>query len=113
MTAIAVVTTVGNRKEARRLARALVEARLAACAHVSRIESVYAWKGAIEQGKEYRVLFKTIEEHYPAAERAIRELHAYELPARIIGSTSPMAVQAVEMLQCILQGRASAALPRS
>lgn len=81
MTAIAVVTTVGNRKEARRLARALVEARLAACAHVSRIESVYAWKGAIEQGKEYRVLFKTIEEHYPAAERAIRELHAYELPA--------------------------------
>ncbi|MBX9944280.1 MAG: divalent-cation tolerance protein CutA [Reyranella sp.] len=81
MTVIAVVTTVGNRKEARRLARALVEARLAACAHVSRIESVYSWKGAIEQGKEYRVLFKTIEEHYPAVERAIRELHAYELPA--------------------------------
>ncbi len=81
MTVIAVVTTVGNRKEARRLARALVEAKLAACAHVSRIESVYSWKGAIEQGKEYRVLFKTVEDHYPAAERAIRDLHAYELPA--------------------------------
>lgn len=81
MSAIAVVTTVASRKEARALARALVEAKLAACAQVSRIESVYAWKGAIESGKEYRVLFKTLEEHYPAVERAIRDLHSYELPA--------------------------------
>ena len=43
MSAIAVVTTVASRKEARTLARALVEAKLAACAQVSRIESVYAW----------------------------------------------------------------------
>ncbi len=81
MTAIAVVTTVGSRKEARSLALALVEAKLAACAQISRIESVYPWKGAIEHGKEYRVLFKTLDEHYPAVERAIRELHSYELPA--------------------------------
>ena len=81
MTAIAVVTTVASRKEARTLARALVEAKLAACAQISRIESVYPWKGAIEQGKEYRVLFKTLDEHYAAVERAIRELHSYELPA--------------------------------
>ena len=81
MTAIAVVTTVASRKEARTLARALVEAKLAACAQISRIESVYPWKGAIEQGKEYRVLFKTLDEHYPAVERAIRERHTYELPA--------------------------------
>ena len=81
MTAIAVVTTVASRKEARTLARALVEAKLAACAQISRIESVYPWKGAIEQGKEYRVLFKTLDEHYAAVERAIRELHTYELPA--------------------------------
>lgn len=81
MTAIAVITTVANRKEARALARALVEAKLAACAQITRIESIYPWKGAIEHGKEYRVLFKTLEEHYPAVERAIRKLHSYELPA--------------------------------
>lgn len=81
MTAIAVVTTVGSRKEARSLARALVEVRLAACAQISRIESIYPWKGKIEHGKENRVLFKTLDEHYPAVERAIRELHSYELPA--------------------------------
>jgi len=81
MTAIAVVTTVGDKKEARRMAHALVEGGLAACAHIERIESVYAWKGKIERGREYRVLFKTVEERYDAVERAIRDLHSYELPA--------------------------------
>ena len=81
MKPIAVVTTVASRKEARAMAHALVTARLAACAQISRIESVYAWKGAIEHGKEYRVLFKTTDESYDAVERAIRELHSYELPA--------------------------------
>ena len=81
MTAIAVVTTVGSKKEARRMAHALVEARLAACAQISKIDSVYAWKGAIEHGKEYRVLFKTTAERYDGVERAIREVHSYELPA--------------------------------
>ena len=81
MKPIAVVTTVAGKKEARAMARALVKARLAACAQISRIESIYAWKGAIERGKEYRVLFKTTEERYPAVESAIRGLHSYELPA--------------------------------
>jgi len=81
MTAIAVVTTVGNKKEARRMAHAVVEAGLAACAQIEKIESVYTWKGAIEHGKEYRVLFKTTDERYEAVEGAIRDMHSYELPA--------------------------------
>ncbi len=81
MTAIAVVTTVGGKKEARRMAHALVEDGLAACAHIEKIDSVYAWKGKIEHGKEYRVLFKTVEARYDSIERTIRELHSYELPA--------------------------------
>jgi|SRR5689334_4512541 periplasmic divalent cation tolerance protein len=81
MTAIAVVTTVGDKKEARRIALAVVEAKLAACAQVEKIDSVYIWKGKIEHGKEYRVLFKTTEAHYSAVERAIRDMHSYELPA--------------------------------
>ncbi len=80
-TPIAVVTTCGSKKEARKLALALVEAKLAACAQISRIDSVYAWKGRIERGKEYRVLFKTTEARYAAVESAIRDMHSYELPA--------------------------------
>ncbi len=44
------------------------------------IESVYTWKGTVESGKEYRILFKTLDEHYPRVERAILELHPYEVP---------------------------------
>lgn len=78
---IAVLTTVGAREEAMRMAHALVERGLAACAHVSPIESVYRWKGAIESAQEFRVLFKTTGDRYEAVEAAIRQLHSYELPA--------------------------------
>ena len=81
MKAIAVVTTVGNRDEARRLARTLVERKLAACAQISEIESFYTWKGAVQNEPEFRVLFKTLDGRYAEVERAIRELHSYELPA--------------------------------
>ncbi len=76
-----VVTTVGQRNEADRLARTLVERGLAACAQITAIDSVYAWKGAVAQGAEFRILFKVAPNAYEAAERAIRELHPYELPA--------------------------------
>jgi periplasmic divalent cation tolerance protein len=78
---IAVLTTVGSRTEAQSMARALVERKLAACAQISEIESFYTWKGAVQNEKEYRVLFKTTNVRYAAVETAIRELHTYELPA--------------------------------
>jgi periplasmic divalent cation tolerance protein len=79
--AIAVVTTVGTRADAERLARTLVERRLAACAQVEAIDSFYVWDGALQHDPEFRVLFKTTRERYDDVETAIRELHPYELPA--------------------------------
>jgi len=81
MRPIAVVTTIGTREEALALARALVEQRLAACAQVSAIESVYRWQGAVQEEPEWRVLVKTTDARYAAVEAAIRALHSYELPA--------------------------------
>jgi periplasmic divalent cation tolerance protein len=81
MKLLAVYTTVATEDEARAMARALVERELAACAQFWPIESVYRWKGAVEEGREYRLLFKTTEAQYAAVEAAIRERHAYELPA--------------------------------
>ena len=81
MTAIAVVTTAGSRDEAQRLARTLVERKLAACAQISEIESVYRWKGQVQQEPEFRILFKTTDQRYAEVESAIRELHSYEMPA--------------------------------
>lgn len=81
MNCIAVITTVATRAHAQALARALVERKLAACAQISEIESFYTWNGAVAHEPEFRVLFKTVAERYPALEAAIRERHGYELPA--------------------------------
>lgn len=81
MKLLAVYTTVARREDAQRIARALVERGLAACAQISEIESFYVWQGALEHEGEFRLLLKTTEAAYPALEAALRELHPYELPA--------------------------------
>jgi periplasmic divalent cation tolerance protein len=81
MKIIAVTTTVATAEVAREMARTLVERKLAACAQISRIESFYAWKGAVQDEPECRIVFKTTDTRYGAVEAAIRELHPYELPA--------------------------------
>ena len=80
-TPLLVVTTVGTREDALRLARALVDLRLAACAQIGQIHSVYRWQGAVQEEAEFRVLFKTSSERYAQVEAAIRQRHPYELPA--------------------------------
>ena len=54
-----VLTTTGTREEAGKIARALVERRLAACVNVVAIESVYRWKEAVESAQEWLLLVKT------------------------------------------------------
>ncbi|MBY4594570.1 divalent-cation tolerance protein CutA [Ottowia caeni] len=76
-----VLTTVANQADAQALARVLVEKRLAACAQINAIESVYRWEGAIQQGTEWRILLKTASDRYQALEAAILQHHPYDLPA--------------------------------
>lgn len=81
MQLIAVYTIVANQEEARRIAKALVKRKLAACAQITAIESFYSWKGTVQHEPEWRVLFKTTTAQYAAVEAAVRDLHTYELPA--------------------------------
>ena len=78
---IAVFTTAATEDEARRIAGALVERRLAACVQVSAIESFYAWEGEVRQDPEFRLMAKTTRGRYAEVEAAIREQHSYDLPA--------------------------------
>lgn len=78
---IAVVTTLPTREQALGMARALVERRLAACAQIDTIESIYRWQGTIEHEGEFRLLLKTLAARYDDVVQAIRERHSYELPA--------------------------------
>jgi periplasmic divalent cation tolerance protein len=81
MAALLVLTTAPDRGTARRIAKGLVGARLAACVtQTAACESVYRWKGKIETAKERVLLIKTTTAKYREAERFIRKTHPYESP---------------------------------
>ena len=78
---LVVFTNLPDRDAALKLARELVERRLAACVNVLHgCTSVYRWKGAVEEAGEVPVLIKARAGRYNELEAAIRELHPYELP---------------------------------
>jgi periplasmic divalent cation tolerance protein len=78
---IQVVTTTEHQEDAERIARALVEERLAACVQVAGpITSIYRWRGQIETAREWQCCAKSRRELYDEIERAIRRLHPYEVP---------------------------------
>jgi periplasmic divalent cation tolerance protein len=80
-----VLTTTSNREEATRLARTLVEERLAACATlIPAVESIYHWQGKIESSTETLLLLKTSPENLEALETRLLQLHSYQTPEFLI-----------------------------
>lgn len=78
---IQVTTTASTKEEAGRIAKALLEPRLAACVQIAGpIESHYWWKGQLEQSAEWLCIVKTLRVKYAAVEAAIRAAHSYEVP---------------------------------
>lgn len=76
-----VLTTVGLKEVAEKLARQLVERRLAACVNiVGPIRSVYRWKDEVQNEQEYLLLIKTTTERAAQLSSVFKELHPYELP---------------------------------
>ena len=81
MTHVLVLTNLPDAASAEKLARALVEQRLAACVNVlAPTRSVYRWQGKIEWASEVPLLIKTMAARYDALEAAIKAQHPYELP---------------------------------
>ena len=79
------LTTASSKQEARRIARALVERRLAACVNiVPGVESVYRWKSKVESAPEWRLVIKTTQSRVAQAQRAIQEIHSYEVPECLV-----------------------------
>jgi periplasmic divalent cation tolerance protein len=79
--AIVISTTTGNKADAEKIARALVERRLAACVQVSGpLSSCYRWEGKVERAEEWQCTIKTTRQAYPRAEQTIFQLHPYDEP---------------------------------
>ncbi|MGB8888198.1 MAG: divalent-cation tolerance protein CutA [Candidatus Korobacteraceae bacterium] len=76
-----VLTTVGAREAAEKLAQQLVERRLAACVNiVGPIRSVYRWKHKVHNEQEHLLLIKTTAEQAAQLQSAFKGLHPYDLP---------------------------------
>ncbi len=78
---VSVFTTIDTLKKAESIASACVEKQLVACAQIDGpITSVYRWKGQVEKGSEYRLMFKTSVSLVESLTRLIGELHTYDVP---------------------------------
>jgi periplasmic divalent cation tolerance protein len=76
-----IFVTASSRPEARRIARALLEQRLVACASiVPGVESHYWWEGKVENAREWLLVMKTRRSRFRAVERAVKALHSYQVP---------------------------------
>ncbi len=75
------LSNVADDDTARRIARALVDERLAACVNLlPGCTSIYRWQGAIEEAQETTMLVKTSRRRHAACQQRLKELHPYEVP---------------------------------
>ncbi len=81
-----VLVTCGSAAEARKIAKAVVRKRLAACVNLlgMRVESVYVWKGRVETASERLLLIKTNARRLKELETEVRRLHSYQVPEFLV-----------------------------
>ena len=76
-----VFITCGSEEEASKIAHALVDERLAACANmISPIRSIYRWQGKICDEREWLLVVKTRETRFQDLEKRVKSLHSYQVP---------------------------------
>jgi periplasmic divalent cation tolerance protein len=98
--------TATDKLQAVNIARALVEARLAACANVlPGVASVYRWEGEIEQAEECVIIAKSTAARVPAVTAKVQELHTYDCPCVV---AVPIAGGAAEFLAWVEKETGSA-----
>jgi periplasmic divalent cation tolerance protein len=103
---LVVLVTCRSAKEAERIARRLVQARLAACGNIVRspVRSIYRWKDKIESAREVLLVIKTSRRRFPELQAEINHLHSYEVPEII---ALPIAVGSPSYLSWLAESVAS------
>jgi len=78
---VVILVTTASLREAKNIARHLVDARLAACVNISQpVRSIYRWEGKIADEKEYLLLIKSSRDLFPEIKAAISKIHSYHTP---------------------------------
>ncbi|MBK7878167.1 MAG: divalent-cation tolerance protein CutA [Planctomycetes bacterium] len=82
---VVVFVTAPDLASGRELARALVDARLAACVNViPGVTSVYRWQGAVEESSEVLLVVKSVAARLGGLEARVRDLHPYSVPEFVV-----------------------------
>jgi len=82
---ILVLSTFPDASKAREITRVLVEENLVACGNIiPAVESIYRWKGAVEETTESMVVFKTTVTRSSEMQARLKALHSYEVPEIIL-----------------------------
>jgi len=80
----AVTTTVATPEDARRLAQAVLQQRLAACVQVEPITSHYRWQGALHEEAEWRLVCKTVPGAVASLLQFLQAQHPYTVPQLVV-----------------------------
>lgn len=74
-----IYTTTPSEKEAKRIAKHLLGKKLAACVVMFPVNSLYWWKGKIEESNEFVLLAKTPGKNFKKAKKEIEKIHPYKI----------------------------------
>jgi periplasmic divalent cation tolerance protein len=78
---VVIMVTARSRRECRKIARRLVEEKLAACVNITQpVQSVYRWEGKVTQDKEFLMFIKTKRALFPEIRVEISLIHSYHTP---------------------------------
>ncbi len=75
-----IVSTFPDKKSITKIANDVVKSKLAACVNITKISSIYAWQGKIENTPEYLALFKTTTKNKKSLKEKIKSVHPYDVP---------------------------------
>ena len=80
MKPVIIVSTFPNKIITKRIANQLVKQKLVACVNMTKIDSVYSWKGKTQNDSEYLVFFKTTKKNEKTLKNELKKLHPYDVP---------------------------------
>jgi periplasmic divalent cation tolerance protein len=99
-----VLTTVVSPEEAARMGRTLVEERLAACVTLlPGVQSIFHWKGTVEESVETLLLIKTGPDQLKALEARLHDLHSYQTPEFLVLDVDSGSPRYLDWLHSCLQ----------
>ena len=80
MKPVIIISTFPDKKSITKIANQLVKKKLVACVNITKISSVYSWKGKIENQSECLALFKTTKIKLQPLKKELEKLHPYDVP---------------------------------